>query len=419
MKIVRLLLCSLIMSFFCTELSAEESGFYVIPVVKHTGPPGPQGPTGPAGPQGPKGNTGATGTQGPIGNTGATGAQGPVGPVGPVGPQGQTGSQGPAGSINWPSNIVIVAKSGGDYTSIIAAINSITNESSSNPYTVKIMPGFYDVGTTTVTVPPYIDLIGSGANSTIISGHNSSATNGGVVKLQGATTLSDLTIVNTGNSGNGNHNYSTGVIVENATSPVNYGNADSQPRRYNVTIKNSNIVARNAFIRAIGLNIQNSSMLLVENSAIETYQYQGTNGFNSSHYGVRVENSTRVDLRGLKVQCRAGANSSGVMVTGNSNLVNMYSLNLTLGVNDGYRHGIWVNSSQKHTRLYSSFIENTQGATINISNNSNISIIGSTLLYMTGQTVVSRTSGATATCVGSNKIAGSSTSYTPLTSSCQ
>ena len=38
------------------------------------------------------------------------------------------------------------------------------------PCLLKIMPGVYDVGTNSITMQPYIDIEGSGENSTVIQG---------------------------------------------------------------------------------------------------------------------------------------------------------------------------------------------------------------------------------------------------------
>ncbi len=66
------------------------------------------------------------------------------------------------------SNIVTVAKRGGDYTNIIQAVRSISDASSNNPYVVYVAPGAYTT-TEAIFLPPYVSLIGSGVTSTIIN----------------------------------------------------------------------------------------------------------------------------------------------------------------------------------------------------------------------------------------------------------
>jgi len=85
------------------------------------------------------------------------------------------------------ANIVIVAKSGGDFTDPVSAITSITDATSENPYLVKIMPGVYDVGEIDLSLVSWIDVEGSGENSTVIAVDN----------VRGAinATLRNLTLV--------------------------------------------------------------------------------------------------------------------------------------------------------------------------------------------------------------------------------
>jgi pectin methylesterase-like acyl-CoA thioesterase len=66
-----------------------------------------------------------------------------------------------------PANIVWVAKSGGDFTSVSAALASITDASAMNPYLVKVAPGVY---TDTATLKAYVDIEGSGEGVTILRG---------------------------------------------------------------------------------------------------------------------------------------------------------------------------------------------------------------------------------------------------------
>lgn len=49
-------------------------------------------------------------------------------------------------------NAIIVAKKGGDFSSIAAAVDSITDSSPTNPYTIQVHPGFY--------IEPLIDFVG-------------------------------------------------------------------------------------------------------------------------------------------------------------------------------------------------------------------------------------------------------------------
>ena len=63
-------------------------------------------------------------------------------------------------------NVVVVAKSGGDYTSVQAAIDSITDDAADNPYLVWVAPGVYEEQ---VTMKPYVHLQGAGQEATVIT----------------------------------------------------------------------------------------------------------------------------------------------------------------------------------------------------------------------------------------------------------
>jgi hypothetical protein len=70
--------------------------------------------------------------------------------------------------------VAVVAQSGGDYTDPVTAMNGYTSwcgtPSPTNPCLLKIMPGVYNVATSPVQMQQYIDIEGSGENTTIIKG---------------------------------------------------------------------------------------------------------------------------------------------------------------------------------------------------------------------------------------------------------
>jgi len=76
------------------------------------------------------------------------------GPPGPPGPSGVT-----------PQNVIWVAKSGGQFTSLSAAMNSIND---SNPHLIMIAPGTY-VETAPVVLKTNVDIQGSGQDRTTIT----------------------------------------------------------------------------------------------------------------------------------------------------------------------------------------------------------------------------------------------------------
>jgi hypothetical protein len=92
-------------------------------------------------------------------------------------------------------NIVIVAKSGGDFTSIQGAIDTIEDAEANNRYLIWVGPGRYDEQ---VTLKPYVYLHGSDRWITIIESNIGSSTNPPVtatLKLSSNTGVRRITIL--------------------------------------------------------------------------------------------------------------------------------------------------------------------------------------------------------------------------------
>jgi len=78
-------------------------------------------------------------------------------------------------------------------TALINAISGIVGASATNPWLVRIEPGAYNLGSTTLSVPGYVDIEGSGENSTQITG-----TGQACFQPQGTTAMRHMTVTNTG-----------------------------------------------------------------------------------------------------------------------------------------------------------------------------------------------------------------------------
>ncbi|MDP3111371.1 MAG: hypothetical protein Q8M71_04640 [Thermodesulfovibrionales bacterium] len=115
--------------------------------------------------------------------------------------------------VGFYNNVIIVAKSGGDFTSPVNAMNAITDASASNPYLIKIMPGIYPISSS-LRMKPYVDIEGSGQTVTKIVGDGlqtamgTGACEGSGVVIGGvAAEIRSLTIENNADAGQVNVGY--------------------------------------------------------------------------------------------------------------------------------------------------------------------------------------------------------------------
>ena len=99
--------------------------------------------------------------------------------------------------------VAIVAQSGGGYTDPLTAMNNLSSwcgtPSASNPCLIKIMPGVYNIGASSLQLQPYVDVEGAGENVTIITGNISTELTG-VIAAASNSEIRLLTIENTSSS---------------------------------------------------------------------------------------------------------------------------------------------------------------------------------------------------------------------------
>ncbi|MDA9292907.1 pectinesterase family protein [bacterium] len=112
-----------------------------------------------------------------IAGSGGTGEQGPEGPQGPKGDTGAAGQDAVS-----PARVIWVADDGtGDFTSLSAALASITDATATKPYVIKIAPGVY-TETANVAMKDFVDVEGSGQGITTVKGSCS-----GIIDLERST----------------------------------------------------------------------------------------------------------------------------------------------------------------------------------------------------------------------------------------
>jgi hypothetical protein len=113
----------------------------------------------PAGPRGAKGDPGAPG---------ANGAQGPAGAAGAPGARGATGPQGPKGDPTYARTILVspVGTDTQNGTALLSALASISDASATKRYLLKLEPGDYNLVRNRLAMKPFVDIEGSGPQST-------------------------------------------------------------------------------------------------------------------------------------------------------------------------------------------------------------------------------------------------------------
>jgi hypothetical protein len=133
---------------------------------------------------------------------------------GVAGPQGPQGEPGPAGvDAESPARVIWVADDNtGDFKSLSAALDSITDATATKPYVIKIAPGVYTENSN-VAMKDYVDVEGSGQDITTINcacSNNFEDASAAVISATAITAeIRQLTINNTG----GSNDFSYGVYT--------------------------------------------------------------------------------------------------------------------------------------------------------------------------------------------------------------
>jgi hypothetical protein len=214
-------------------------------------------------------------------------------------------------------HVIVVAKSGGDYTSLQTAIDSITDAADDTPYLVWVAPGLYSEE---VTMKPYVHIQGAGQDVTIISSTascgNTWPPTAATLTLASNTSLRDLTV---GNSG-------TGDINVAILSPASM----------------TNTLVTDVTVQAVGLGADNYAIYLDDSGEYVTLQEVTALAENGSGLNAGLINYLGAAvLRSGDYTSRGGTDAWGIY---NSNTAEMEAENVTaLGENGtNYNTGLYV-----------------------------------------------------------------------------
>jgi hypothetical protein len=109
--------------------------------------------------------------------------------------------QNSAAYARWEQVAVVDIQGRGDYMNPVTAMAALPTwcgtPSASNPCLVKILPGRYDIGTSSLAMQPHVDIEGSGRDATFIRAASSAATVYGANNAE----LRSLTVINDGDGG--------------------------------------------------------------------------------------------------------------------------------------------------------------------------------------------------------------------------
>lgn len=210
-------------------------------------------------------------------------------------------------------HVITVATAGGDYTSVAAALASITDSSSTNRYLVQVMPGVY-TETNLVEVKAYVHLRGSGPNATVVTSSRTGGTpanSAATVDLLDNGRLSDITIRNTGTGTFGIALYSAqttrAAVVDNVVAEAIGTSGTGHYAAYwndaEATIRNSTLFAGGATGFGTGVNAAFGSVnigggfpqALIENSILmggSASNLENCNDNSGTGFGMQLSNST-------------------------------------------------------------------------------------------------------------------------------
>jgi hypothetical protein len=208
--------------------------------------------------------------------------------------------------------LVIVAKSGGDYSSVQSAIDSIVDAASDNPYQVWVAPGEYSE---IVTMKPYVHLQGADQGITVIT---STSSNGSfpptqaTVVLASDVSLRDLTVENNGVGSRNVALLASGSVTRSTVTDVSVRAQGSGSYNYAVFLGGSGTDVTFQQVTALSENGSSENYGLYNNDGAAAGLFGGffTGSGGNNAYGI-YNSSSNTTLRGTSVTALGESGSDG------------------------------------------------------------------------------------------------------------
>lgn len=201
-------------------------------------------------------------------------------------------------------------------TALLTAMSGITNSSATKRYVLKLEPGIYDVGSTELEMKPYVDIEGSGQQSTVIQGAGNNVDDlTAVIQAAVSTELRNLQVKSTGSS----HTNSIAILVPE----------DADLRIYDVTATASGATINWAVRNRNG------------NAMIEGATLNAIGG--TSAYGINTKGpDTVTTIKRSVVNVSEATNSYGLGANTFGRYAEIRDVQVTVSASSGTAYGIWI-----------------------------------------------------------------------------
>lgn len=236
------------------------------------------------------------------------------------------------------ARVVTVSESGADFTSVAAALASITDAAAERPYLVQLGPGVFEE-TQLVDVQAFVTVRGAGPRATTIRGARSNGAAGSaasIVRLVDASGLEDLAVENTAVTG-----VAVGITCEGIDSATRFEDVRVEvtgsggTEHIAVLLQDSNGLLQGLDLLASGATSANVGLASTDSGGafaqpvIKDSRIEGDNPAN----GVAARlSSTAARFEG----CRLDGDSTGIETSTNGSTRVARCLVQTLGLNPVY-----------------------------------------------------------------------------------